>query len=207
MQQRTNQVLYSYWNDVRGERIAPRRFDVEPAQIGSVLAETFILECDEGADACFRLAGTKICETFGREFRGASFLGLLKTSDRAAVLEQLHEIQKQGVVVVLMAEAVVEPGKRVTFEMVLMPLVHSGASISRILGAITAVNPPAWLGTERLPELALVGHEQIWPDGRPFAIVEKFRQQPTLVPELAGARLVRINRRSFRVLDGGLEKS
>ena len=44
MQQRTNQILFAYWNDVRGERLAPRRFEIEPARIATILPETFILE-------------------------------------------------------------------------------------------------------------------------------------------------------------------
>ena len=82
----------------------------------------------------------------------------------------------------------------------------TGTSISRLLGAVVAIDTPGWLGSERLPPLELTAHQQIWPDGRPFAVVEKFRSAPPLIPELAGARLIRINRRSFRVLDGGLGK-
>ena len=206
MQQRTNQVLYAYWNDVRGERIAPRRFDVEPSQIGVVLAETFILECPEAEGITFRLAGTKICEQFGREFRGSAFLELFCEADRADIIEQLRHVQAQGAVLVLEVKADLDEKRQVRFEMLLLPLVHSGASISRMLGAVAAIDPPDWLGTERLPALQLVTHEQIWPDGRPHAIMEKFRAQPVLAPEMAGARIVRINRRSFRVLDGGLRK-
>ncbi len=204
--QRTNQVLYGYWNDVRGERIAPRRFDVEPSQIGAVLSETFILECAEGTPPIFRLAGTKICENFGHEFRGDGFLDLFQASDRAAIDGHLADVREQGAVLVLQAAAELDDKRRVAFEIIVMPLVHTGTSISRMLGAVVAVDAPSWLATERLPPLTLVSHEIIWPDGRPFAVMEKFRNAPALRPELAGARLVRIKRRSFRVLDGGLEK-
>lgn len=206
MQQRTNQVLYAYWNDVRGERIAPRRFDVEPAQLGSVLSETFILECGHGQPPAFRLAGTKICDTFGREFRGAAFLDMFREADREAIITHLADVQNQGAVLVLEATAALDARRQIKFEILLLPLIHTGTSISRLLGAVVAIDTPGWLGTERLPPLQLTAHQQVWPDGRPFAVVEKFRAAPPLIPELAGARLVRINRRSFRVLDGGLGK-
>ena len=207
MQQRTSQILYAYWNEVRGERIAPRRFDIEPAQLGPVLAETFILECDESNAATFRLAGTKICDAFGREFRGSNFFEIFMPDDREAILRHFADIRTQGTVLALEAEAVVPGRAGVRFELLLMPLVHTGTTISRMLGAITAIDPPIWLGTERLPALDVLRFEPIWPDGRPFAVVEKFRNQPALIPELAGARLVRVNRRSFRIVDGGLGKS
>ncbi len=206
MQQRTNQVLYAYWNDVRGERIAPRRFDVEPSQLGSVLSETFILECSVGEPPTFRLAGTKICDTFGREFRGAGFLDMFRAADRERITMQLADVQAQGAVLVLEANATLDARRQVKFEILLLPLIHTGTSISRLLGAVVAVEVPGWLGSERLPPLEVTAHQQVWPDGRPFAVVEKFRAAPPLIPELAGARLVRINRRSFRVLDGGLGK-
>ena len=207
MQQRTNQVLYAYWNDVRGDRIAPRRFDVEPSQLGSVLAETFILECGADQPPVFRLAGTRICDTFGREFRGAGFLELFRPDDRAAITTHLADVKVQGAVLVVTATATIDARRSVTFEIMLLPLIHTGASISRMLGAVAVIDAPGWLGSERLPPLELTAHSRIWPDGRPFAVVEKFRSAPALLPELAGARLVRVNRRSFRVLDGGLVKN
>ena len=113
MQQRTNQVLYAYWNDVRGDRIAPRRFDVEPSQIGAVLAETFIVECGEGEPIAFRLAGTKICEDFGREFRGSKLLDVFNPLHHPVITEQLAEVRAQGAVLVLEANATLEPSRTV----------------------------------------------------------------------------------------------
>ncbi len=204
MKQHTSQVLYAYWNEVRGERMAPRRFDIEPAHLGSVLAETFILECDDAKGTIFRLAGTRVCDTFGKEFRGATFLDIFAIEDRPALVHALDDVRTHGAVLVLEAEARAPGHASVRFEILLMPLVHTGTSISRLLGSITAIDPPVWLGSEPLPELDLLRNQLLWPDGRPHVVAEKFRSQPVLIPELAGARVVRVNRRSFRVLDGGL---
>ena len=204
MQQRTSQVLYAYWNEVRGERLAPRRFDIEPAQLGGVLSETFILECDDAKTATFRLAGTKVCDSFGREFRGTPFLELFAADDNDRLVQSMEDVRSHGSVLVMEAEARAPGHASVRFEIVLMPLVHTGTAISRLLGSITAIDPPIWLGTETLPPLDVLRVQMVWPDGRPHAIADKLRHQPVLIPELAGARLVRVNRRSFRVLDGGL---
>ena len=83
MKQRTSHILFNYWNDVRGDRLAPRRFDIEPSRISKILAETFILERVDSHTYVFRLAGTKICEQFGIEFRGRNFLDFAGDSDRA----------------------------------------------------------------------------------------------------------------------------
>lgn len=206
MQHPTSQALYAYWNDVRGERIAPRRFDIEPSQLGTMLAETFILESDGTLPAIFRLAGTKICDNFGREFRGTRFIDLFSDEHRAGIAAQIDEMRTQGAVQVLDVSTQPDATRLARFEVLMLPLVHSGTSISRILGVIAALDPPHWLGHERLPPLDVLGAERIWPDGRPHAVAEKFRNQAPLIPELAGARIVRSNRRSFRILDGGLHK-
>lgn len=204
MQQKTSQTLYAYWNEVRGDRIAPRRFDIEPAQLGDVLSETFILESDEGKLPTFRLAGTRICEQFGREFRGSGFVELFAADDQAAIVHNMADLRRQGAVLVLEVEAKIPGRGGVCFEILLLPLVHTGTSINRMLGSIAAIDPPLWIGSERVTALEILRVEQIWPEGRPHAVAEKFRHQPALIPELASARLIRVNRRSFRIVDGGL---
>ena len=206
MQHPTSRALYAYWNEVRGERIAPRRFDIEPSHLGTMLAETFILECDGTQPAIFRLAGTKICDNFGREFRGTRFSDIVRDEHRAELDGHVDEMRAQGAVHVLEVATGHDDKHQARFEVLMLPLVHSGNSISRVLGVIAAVEMPSWIGGERLPLLDVVGHERIWPEGRPHLIEENHRNQTPLIPELAGARIVRSNRRSFRILDGGLHK-
>lgn len=203
MKQRTNQTLFAYWNEVRALRIAPRRFEIEPAQIAQILPETFILERVDPETYPFRLAGTRICEQFGAEFRGTDFLDGWIEGDRATLVRQLNAVCRQGGVLVVDIEASVDQHRRAGFEVVAMPLLHTGDIVSRLVGAISAIDAPAWLGTEKLWRKRILGHEIIWPDGRPHPVADKLRQAVPMRPELAGARLVRHNRRSFRVLDGG----
>jgi hypothetical protein len=66
MQQPTSRQLYAYWDAVRNGRIAPRRSEIEPAKIASLLPQTFTAERTGLLGVRFRLAGTKICAQFGR---------------------------------------------------------------------------------------------------------------------------------------------
>ena len=74
MRSKTSQILFNYWNDVRQNRLAPKRFEIEPSRIAPILSETFILERLDWDSYRFRLAGTRICDEFGVEFRGTDFL-------------------------------------------------------------------------------------------------------------------------------------
>jgi len=57
MRHPTSQALYAYWNEMRGERIAPQRLEIQPARIGAVLPDTFILERCDSRTFRYRLAG------------------------------------------------------------------------------------------------------------------------------------------------------
>jgi len=53
------------------------------------------------------------------------------------------------------------------FEFALLPLIHTGDTVNRILGAITAIEPPFWLGAEPLIRQEIVELNLHWPDGVP----------------------------------------
>jgi hypothetical protein len=224
MMQRPSQVLFAYWNEVRAGRIAPRRFEIEPSRIGSILSETFILERAGAANADspgphpvyrYRLAGTKLCEHFGNDFRGRDFLDNWDPDDRATLEQTLTGMSERGGVGVMTFEAATRPEtgraitarKRLTFEAIVLPLVHTSDNLDRFLGCMSPLTEPSWLGAERLIDKSLLRCELIWPDGRPYPVVEKNRQQAPFMAEIRNARLVRSERRQFRVYDGGLSKS
>lgn len=203
MKNRTTQILYSYWNEVRHGRLAPRRFDIEPARIASILAETMILERAEDTAIRFRLAGTRIIEQYGAELRGQSFLDLWSNEDRATLTRQIASLEHEGGALRLDIEAISIGERAVMLEAVLLPLIHTRDIVDRFLGSISCSSAPLWLGTEPLATLRLVTSEIVWPDGRPHSVAERFGQPPVLDPVASAGRVVRFDRRQFRVLDGG----
>ena len=203
MQQRTSHILYSYWNEIRGVRMAPRRFEIEPSGIASILAETFILECIDGKTYPFRLAGTRICEQFGVEFRGRNFVELATAAERCALEQELATITEQGAAGIFELMAEDARGRRVHFEVMVLPLIHGRHGVTRYVGCMSAIETPPWLGCERLHAVGFGERRLMWPDGRPHAVIERANRQAPFMPELATARIVRFNRQQFRVLDGG----
>lgn len=204
MQAKASQLLYAYWNDVRGVRIAPRRLEIEPARISDLLPDTFILERHDAHTYRFRLAGTRICDTFGAELRGSNFLEGWSGEDRVEIEHVLSEATAQGAVGILEIEAETPDKRRsARFEVIFLPLVHMRPDADRVLGSIVCTDDPAWLGTEKLQATRLVQHEIVWPDGRPRAMLDGLNRQAPFLPEIRHARLVRVDRRQFRVYDGG----
>jgi hypothetical protein len=203
MRQKTSQILYAYWNEVRRGRLAPCRFDIEPARISGILAETMILERIDSKTYRFRLAGTRICEQFGAEFRGSNFLALWNSDDRIRLAKKLQQLADQGGVAVLEFEGKAREGLTAKFEAILLPLYHAQSTVDRFLGAISCCRAPIWLGHEPITELTLEREEIVWPDGRPHVLVDKLDRQSPFLPAEHRGRIVRIEQRSFRVFDGG----
>ncbi len=83
-------ALFQYWNRLRNGRPAPRRTEIEPADIKTLLADTFILEKDARGEPVFRLAGTRLCALYGRELKGFSFASLWREKDQR-LLSRLAE--------------------------------------------------------------------------------------------------------------------
>jgi hypothetical protein len=194
MQQPTSRQLYAYWDRVRNGRLAPRRFEIEPSKIAALLPETFIAEGAGLLGYRFRLAGTRICEQFGRELRGADLLSLWEDADREAVSSLLRNVFADAAVGYGRFRAYTNSNRQASFELLLLPLIHTGESINRILGAITAIEPPFWLGAEPLLRQEIVELNLHWPDGSPAFVMQ------------GGAEVISLARRRFRVLPGGLGK-
>jgi hypothetical protein len=195
MQQPTSRQLYAYWDRVRNGRVAPRRFEIEPAKIAAILPETFIIEGAGLLGYRFRLAGTRICDQFGRELRGADLLSLWNEADREAVASLLRPVFTDAAVGYGRFRAYTRTDRQVSFELVLLPLIHTGEAINRILGVITAIEPPFWLGAEPLLRQEIVELNLHWPDGVPAFVAQ------------GSAEVISLANRRFRVLEGGLGES
>jgi hypothetical protein len=201
MQQTTSKQLYAYWDRVRNGRRAPQRFEIEPAKIAPLLPETFIAECAGPHGVRFRLAGTKICEQFGRELRGVEFLSLWQPGDQEALISLLRTVLTDAAVGEVVFQAYTEENRQAKFELVLMPLMHTGHAVNRILGAISAIDPPFWLGASALVRQEMIKFDRHWPDGAPAFIAACGTGRRHHATNVGGT-----GRERFRVYEGGLDK-
>jgi hypothetical protein len=53
---------------------------------------------------------------------------------------------------------------RVSVETILLPIRHNGSTQTRMLGAMTALDEPYWLGVQPVVEQRITGLRLIWPD-------------------------------------------
>ncbi|WP_027160402.1 PAS domain-containing protein [Mesorhizobium sp. WSM1293] len=210
MNQNGSITLFQYWNRLRDGRPAPKRSEVEPADIKSLLADTFILERDTRGQAVFRLAGTRLCSCYGRELKGFSFPSLWREKDQRLVSRLIHGVFEQKSVVLISYEGFSRNGRSNKFELLALPL-DGGVENPRCLGVISAVEKPFWLGADPITDALIDSIRVIDPEkellnNRPAIDV------PSLVPDELGApetisALGRVRRiRHLVVFDGGREE-
>jgi len=147
--------LFEYWTDRRGDRPAPERFDIDPAEIRHALGDTFMLAADFVDELRFRLAGTRVCALFCREIKGESFTSLWDEASRRAAEDLANAVtgENEGFVAGLIGRA--EDGRELALEMLLLPLSHVGHARIRALGVLAPIEPPYWLGETPVVALEL----------------------------------------------------
>jgi len=165
MQKATSRALYDYWNSLRGSRSAPDRRDIDPTRIRTALASTFILEtAEEDESFMFRLAGSHLCSSYCRELKGRSFSGLWHDKDSDAISTLIRAVTEDHAVALVTFQGTTSVGTQASFETILMPLRHNGSTSSRILGGMTVIDEPYWLGVQPIMEQRITGLRLIWPD-------------------------------------------
>lgn len=164
MQMKSSNTLFDYWNQLRGARSAPERRNIDPTCIRDALAYTFILESKGDERFNFRLAGSHLCSSYCRELRSRSFSELWNERDRDAIGTLVRAVTDDHAVAVVTFQGTTDTGTSMRFEMVLLPLNHNGASNTRILGAMTAIDVPYWFGSQPITDQRISGLRLIWPD-------------------------------------------
>lgn len=163
MKQDGSIALFRYWNRLRDGRPAPRRTDVEPADIKGLLADTFILEKDTRGEAVFRLAGTRLCAIYGRELKGFSFPSLWREKDRRLIARIADGVFTQKSVAVITFEAQSAGGRNNHFELLALPL-EGGVESPRGLGIVSTAVKPFWLGADPVVDARIDSVRVVDPD-------------------------------------------
>lgn len=165
MKQATSRQLYAYWNELRGERAAPARGEIDPGDIRHILADVFMLEFDAAGTARFRLAGTRCCAIFGRELRGSSFDQLWPDETRDEVRSMLDTVLDEPAGVAAGLRATPQGGLPVDMEMLILPLRYQGKTHARVIGALSPCPPLDWIGMRPIGRLEITSTRIMRPAG------------------------------------------
>lgn len=155
MRLQTTIEIFDYWNKIRGTADAPLKSQVEPSAVPHLLQSLFILETQKEGDIGFRLAGTRICDLFGRDLRGARFSSLWAHGQDDDIERTAMGVMDHAMPALFNATGYSTVGHQASFEIIMMPLRSPQGGCDRLLGAIAPVAAATWLEVVPLEFLAL----------------------------------------------------
>ncbi|WP_234710616.1 PAS domain-containing protein [Sinorhizobium arboris] len=171
MRSRTTVELFQYWNDVRGDRDLPRRDEIQPADIRSLLPNVFILQGHADGSIHFRLAGTHICGLFGDELRHRQFSALWLSEQQEEAASIAGQVMKRCTPMLVAASGATATGECLEVEILLTPLASPDGTGDRVLGALSPLSRPMWLHMKPLQYLVLDDWRAV--DAEPFPASER----------------------------------
>lgn len=155
MKHAVTQELYSYWNDLRGERLTPDRGDLDPVAIRGILGDVFVLEVDSHGEIRFRIAGARTSALFVNDLKGSSFKQLWLGQSHAGLDEMLFSVMSESRPAVAGVKAAPAGRPYLDLELLLLPLRHLGQSHVRLMGSLAPASVPGWLGLVACEPMAL----------------------------------------------------
>lgn len=153
MKQQVSKELHDYWSSLKGARLAPERNDIDLSAIRHLLANVFILQIDRARSYPLEMCGTRINAFRRADQKGCSFLEFWDETDRAAIASAISTVADEMRPVVVGARSGAGDLPRLDVELLLLPLRHFGKTHSLVLGSLTTVNEPDWLGRKSAPAL------------------------------------------------------
>jgi hypothetical protein len=186
MRHQVSRELYAYWNELRGERAAPDRAEIDLGIIRGILADTFIIE--GGGDGAYplRISGTRVDALWGRDRRGACYTELWRPADRCRVAAGLSEVTEKAIPLVAGARLRAPGDFRLELELLLLPLRHFGPDQSRIFGALTPLHTVDWLGRAVPGPLEMISMRRL--DSQTPLPIPAVRKRPNLIVYNGGKR-------------------
>lgn len=193
MKQAATRELYNYWNDLRRQRAAPNRIELDPAAIRGVLSNTFMIEVDPGRSYPLRIVGSRMTALFRRELNTEAFMGLWVREDRHLVTQIIQTVLDGPVPAVAGITAAPPARAPIELELLLLPLRHEGKTHSRMLGSLVPASIPSWYG--------IIGVDALQVETSRFIYDRMPADSP---PHVVGSVAATARRRAHLVvLDGG----
>jgi hypothetical protein len=140
----TLKTLYAYWQDLRGDRPAPARADIDPSAIPKILPHIGLFDVEHDPRRYrIRLMGTRIVSWYGCDLTGR-YLDEIDFGDAErftfAILDQVVDHMAPAH---MSGEYTKQDGRRIRYERLYLPLSEDGRTVNMLLGAAVRLPPDA----------------------------------------------------------------
>jgi len=181
MKHKNSHLLVGYWGRLKKGRSVPDQTDIDPRAIKRFLSYAFILDCENPARPLYRLAGTALCERFGFELRGTSFLGHWESESGLVLSPLLRRALNNCQPVCLSSIAATADNGMAELETILTPVSFNGGKPVRFFGMVQILSDPAPLLGRSIVYERLVGSQLIQEDA-PMPAYDRVEPPPPPPP-------------------------
>jgi hypothetical protein len=140
MKHKNSHLLVGYWSRLRRGRALPDQTDVDPRAIKRMLPYVFILDAADLDRPLYRLAGTSLCERYGRELKATNFLAHWESQSRAALTSLLRQSLRLKQPVCISSIAATSECGMVELETVIAPVSFGPGEPTRFLGLVQVMS-------------------------------------------------------------------
>jgi hypothetical protein len=183
MKHKNSHLLIGYWSRLRRGRAVPDQTDIDPKSIKRLLPYAFILDATNPDHPTYRLAGTGLCERFGFELKGTSFLGQWEAQSDIALTSLLRQALKTKKPVSISSVATTAECGMIELETVLAPISFNGAEPTRFIGMVQLLTDVVALGGKPIAFQRMVA-SQLVSEGEPLSTYSHFPPPPPPAPAL-----------------------
>jgi len=173
MRHKNSFELFDYWTEKRGQRAAPSRTDIEPADIRTLLPHVFICDLNDDGQLNFRLAGTALCALHGRELKGTAFAKLWLADGTRNAGRTGTSVASGVTPAVLSLDCLSKGGRVAQAEMLLLPVTGPSGRNDRLIGLLSMFEPPYWIGHEAIVGFSTTGIRFLDQDREPLFLANR----------------------------------
>jgi hypothetical protein len=166
MKHRNSHLLVGYWSRIRRGRDVPDQTDIDPRAIKRMLSHAFILEARNAGRPSYRLAGTWLCERFGFELKGTSFLATWDPQSQKLVAQLLERSLTLKQPVCIKSVGSTASCAMIEMETILAPLSFGQELPVRFLGMVQLLGDYGALVGRPIVFQRLVGSKLVQEDER-----------------------------------------
>lgn len=135
-------VIEQYWDELRGDRLAPARREIDPKRMEAALPDAFILERISANVARFRVSGSRLRDLMGMEVRGMPLTAYFLPKERGnigTILTQVFDTPSTARMDLVGDRGVGKPP--LDAAMLLLPLTCRRGEPRFILGCLSTLGP------------------------------------------------------------------
>ena len=192
----TSRELFRAWERIRGEEAAPLRSHITMRELIAIIPWVSILHRDlHQMSYVYRLAGSAVCETMGRQLTGTTAFDDWPNFDRETITRGLDTVvgMKQPCVGRFLAHSF--GGREVGFELAAVPIMAANGIDVHALVTIAPFRDARGIVEDPLVEFKVRKIRILWSDQLPG--------KPITRPVSSSDEVRRINSSFLRVIDGG----